>query len=308
MHGNSITLADLVEPLWDSTAHPQGNRNLSDKLENIVAAYFPDLRDKRGLGAGTPERSYYTAVSKLLDSIGEKLKPKVLCLSDLSNTGAGHPDFGLYVANQIQKGEPREGQAPERGVIEMKSVKEDAWLTADTKQVSKYWGAYRLVIVTNLRDFVILGEDENGGVARLETFRLAKNEAEFWEMVATPQKFAKQVGRAFGEYLRRALTQSAALREPKDVAWFLASYARDALQRVEEAGDLPALAIIRSSLEEALGIKFEGDKGEHFFRSTLVQTPFHGVFSAWVLWAKTIPLPSCGSIGARPIGISTYRL
>jgi hypothetical protein len=132
---------------------------LSDKLEQIISGYFSDLRDKRGLGAGTPERSYYPAVSKLLDAIGGQLKPKVLCLSDLSNTGAGQPDFGLYVANQVQKGEPKKGQAPERGVIEMKSVKEDAWLTADTKQVSKYWGAYLLVIVTNLRDFLILGED-----------------------------------------------------------------------------------------------------------------------------------------------------
>jgi SAM-dependent methyltransferase len=265
---------------------------LPDKLEHLVSTYFSDLRDKHGLGAGTPERSYYPAVSKLLDAIGERLKPKVLCLSDLSNTGAGQPDFGLYVANQVQKGEPKKGQAPERGVIEMKSVKEDAWLTADTKQVSKYWGAYRLVIVTNLRDFLILGEDGTGHVARLETFRLAKSEADFWEMAATPQKSAKEVGQAFGEYLRRALTQSVALREPKDVAWFLASYARDALQRVEEAGDLPALASIRSSLEQALGVKFEGERGEHFFRSTLVQTLFYGVFSAWVLWAKTVPRPA----------------
>ena len=258
----------------------------------IVEAYFSDLRDKRGLGAGTPERSYYPAVAKLLNSIGEQLKPKVLCLSDLSNTGAGQPDFGLYVANQVQKGEPRKGQVPERGVIEMKSVKDDAWLTADTTQVSKYWGAYRLVIVTNLRDFLILGENGNGKLARLETFQLAESEVEFWQVVATPQKSARRIGRVFGEYLRRALTQSVALREPKDVAWFLASYARDALQRIEEVGDLPALASIRSSLEQALGVKFEGDKGEHFFRSTLVQTLFYGVFSAWVLWAKTTPRPS----------------
>jgi predicted helicase len=32
---------------------------------------------------------------------------------------------------------------------------------------------------------------------------------------------------------------------------------------------------------------FEGDKGEHFFRSTLVQTLFYGVFSAWVLWHRS---------------------
>ena len=265
---------------------------MSDKLEQIISSYFADLRDRRGLGAGTPERSYYPAVAKLLDAIGQQLKPGVLCLSDLGNTGSGQPDFGLYVANQVQKGEPRKGQSPERGVIEMKPVKDDAWLTADTKQVSKYWNAYGLVIVTNLRDFLILGKDEHGKVAKLETFRLANSEPAFWEMVNAPQKSAKQVGRAFGEYLKRALSQSVKLTEPRDVAWFLASYGRDALQRVEEAGGLPELASIRSSLEEALGVTFEGDKGEHFFRSTLVQTLFYGVFSAWVLWAKSTPRPS----------------
>ena len=34
---------------------------------------------------------------------------------------------------------------------------------------------------------------------------------------------------------------------------------------------------------------FEGEKGEHFFRSTLVQTLFYGVFSAWVLWRREQP-------------------
>ena len=38
-------------------------------------------------------------------------------------------------------------------------------------------------------------------------------------------------------------------------------------------------------------MKFEAEKGEHFFRSTLVQTLFYGVFSAWVLWHKEKPAP-----------------
>lgn len=56
-----------------------------------------------------------------------------------------------------------------------------------------------------------------------------------------------------------------------------------------ENSDLPALAAVRGALEEAIGLKFEGEKGEHFFRSTLVQTLFYGVFSAWVLWNKKHP-------------------
>ena len=43
---------------------------------------------------------------------------------------------------------------------------------------------------------------------------------------------------------------------------------------------------MRSALEEALGVRFEGARGEAFFRSTLVQTLFYGLFSAWVLWAR----------------------
>ncbi|RKD71031.1 type ISP restriction/modification enzyme [Rhizobium sp. WW_1] len=265
---------------------------MTDKLISIVENYFAAVRDVHRLGSGTKERSYYPAVAELLNALGQDLKPRVICLSDLGNTGAGHPDFGLFAANQIQKGEPRKGQMPERGVIEMKGVADETWLTAATDQISKYFGAYRLVIVSNIRDFLIIGEGPDGKATKLEGFRLAPDAATFWNMVATPRKSAEHLGRAFGEYLKRALTQSVALREPKDVAWFLASYARDALQRVQETGDLPALANVRASLEEALGVRFEAAKGDHFFRSTLVQTLFYGVFSAWVLWARETPRSS----------------
>ena len=97
---------------------------------------------------------------------------------------------------------------------------------------------------------------------------------------------AREFGIGLGEYLCRALSHRAALTEPKDLAWLLASYARDALARVEAAGDDSSLQAVRSALEEALGVRFEGDKGARFFHSTLVQTLFYGVFSAWVLWAR----------------------
>ena len=49
---------------------------------------------------------------------------------------------------------------------------------------------------------------------------------------------------------------------------------------------------MRSALEDALGVRFEGERGAAFFRSTLVQTLFYGVFSAWVLWARQFPTPT----------------
>src|SRR5207245_6960992 len=104
-----------------------------------------------------------------------------------------------------------------------------------------------------------------------------------------PRSTAQQKGEQFIEFIKRACLHVAPLSNPKDVAWFLASYGRDALFRVEQQRQLPALQAVRSALEEALGMKFADEKGEHFFRSTLVQTLFYGVFSAWVRWHKDKP-------------------
>ena len=256
------------------------------KLLAAVEAYFADLRRVRASGGATGERSYYPALEGLLRAVGSTLKPKVFCVLELADQGAGHPDFALYTARQVQKGRPRPGQVPERGVVEVKGVGDDAWLTAKSDQVSRYWDRYRLVMVTNLRDFVLMGADGVGGPARLEAFPLAEDADDFWRKVERPRAFAGQVGTGLGEYLARGLSHRAALAEPKDLAWLLASYARDGLARVEAAGNAPSLLTVRSALEEALGIRFEGRRGERLFRSTLIQTLFYGVFSAWVLWSR----------------------
>jgi len=258
---------------------------------NPLETYIRELYDIRSSGAATPESSYYSPLANLLNDIGKTLKPKVRCIINLNNRGAGLPDGGLFTPDQFQKpteAEPLPGQIPGRGVIEVKSTSEDAWLTAAGEQVSRYWGKYRQVLVTNLRDFLLVGQDAEGRPVKLESYRLAVSEADFWREAAHPRRLAMAHGERFTEYLKRVMLQAAPLAAPKDVAWFLASYARDAKARIEGA-DLPALQVLRAALEEALGLKFEGDKGEHFFRSTLVQTIFYGVFSAWVLWSKKYP-------------------
>ena len=175
-------------------------------------------------------------------------------------------------------------------MVEVKAVSDDAWLTADNAQVSRYWELYRLVLVTNTRDFVLLGLDGHGNPAKLETFRLADSTADFEAKLQHPRAFARNAGPALDEYLGRALSHRATLAEPRDLARLLASYARDGLARVEASGDASSLNAVRSALEDALGVRFQGERGAAFFRSTLVQTLFYGVFSAWVLWARKPPL------------------
>ena len=263
-----------------------------NKLKAAVEDYLAELRRIRATGGGTGELSYYPPLTNLLNAVGGSLRPRVHCVSQLAQQGAGHPDFGLYAAGQVSRGQPKQGQTPEGGVVEVKAAGDDAWLTADGEQVSRYWQRYRLVLVTNTRDFVLLGEDAQGNPARLETFRLADSAAEFEERLQHPRAFANGVGTALAEYLGRALSHRATLAEPRDLARLLASYARDGLARVAAAGDASSLNAVRSALEEALGVKFEGERGAAFFRSTLVQTLFYGVFSAWVLWARQTPPPT----------------
>ena len=261
------------------------------KLTSIVEEYLGDLRRLRASGGATGELSTYPALANLLNAIGATLRPKVFCVSEMADQGAGHPDFGLYAAKQVQRGRPRAGQIPECGVVEVKSPDEDAWLTDESDQVSRYWDRYRLVLVTNTRNFVLLGKDADGNPAKLETFSLAESEDEFEALLQKPRVFARNVGAGLGEYLCRALSHPATIVEPSDLAWLLASYARDGLARVEAAGDPNSLVAVRSALEDALGVKFEGERGAAFFRSTLVQTLFYGVFSAWVLWSRKTPTP-----------------
>jgi len=254
-------------------------------------AYLTSLREIRSSGEAVDETSYYGALETFLNEIGKSLKPRVRCVLSLKNRGAGIPDGGLFTDEQLKKSRGEEkplSQIPARGVIEVKPTSDDAWITADSEQVSRYWAKYRQVLVTNYRDFVFVGQDPAGNPVKLESYRLADSEKEFWASAAHPKKTVTQHGPMFVEFAQRALLHAAPIASPEAVAWFLASYARDALARIG-LRELPALASVRKALEEALGLAFEGEKGEHFFRSTLVQTLFYGVFSAWVLWSKKYP-------------------
>ena len=253
---------------------------------HLLESFLSASKSVHNTGGGTKETSYYTAINNLLDGVGLTLKPKVRCVMQLKNLGAGNPDGGLFTADQFdrQTGEAKDLGKPSRGVIEVKAPAEPVDDTATTGQITKYWDRYKLVLVTNLRDWLLLGEREGHRVT-LERFSLAPNEADFWALAGHPAKAQTEKGEAFEDFLRRVLQHNAPLGDPKDLAALLASYAREARHRVEHATDTAAkqLEALQHSLESSLGVTFSATEGGHFFRSTLVQTLFYGVFSAWVL-------------------------
>ncbi len=227
---------------------------------------------------GTPELSHYPALKNLFDAVGDELTPKVRAVVHYSEPGSGQPDLGFFSADNPQ---------PDRGVVEVKGAGDNLNDLIASKQVDDYWRIHKLVLVTNLREFALVGQDHAGAKRTLERYSLANSSAAFDALLKHPVAAANRHGVSLGEYLLRVMSHRSTIAEPRDLARLLASYARDALQRVEQAAEEEeSLSTTREALEQALGMTFEDERGEGFFRSTLVQTLFYGVFAAWVLWAR----------------------
>jgi hypothetical protein len=249
----------------------------------LLDLYADAIAQIRNLHAGTRETSFYPALSNLFDAIGNGLDPRVVSLNHVSGKRAGIPDFGLFERARTRRGETpewREGIAPDRGVVEVKGIGQDIALLVASDQVKRqYLPAFGLVLATNLWQFRLVSAE---GV--IDSFDLAENEAGFLALIhgTRPRHLATR----FADFLERCLLTAAPLASPAALAFFLASYARDALALLDERADLPALASLRRSMEETLELSFDARDGAHLFRSTLVQTLFYGLFSAWIVEAR----------------------
>lgn len=255
---------------------------------DVLSHYLSQISYARATGQANPEVSYYPALANLLNAVGATMKPRVHCVINPKNQGAGIPDGGLFTHDQLASQPVTDGWPapnPARGAVEAKSPHDDVDAIAQSQQVKRYAEKYGQVLVTNLREFLPVVQRPGGQIAPGERFRLAADESRFWDIAAFPRTLPEGEADRFVQYLERVLRYNAPLNTPADVAWYLASYAREAGARVEHAG-LASLASIRAALEDALGLHFTSERGAHFFRSTLVQTLFYGIFSAWVLWSK----------------------
>jgi hypothetical protein len=256
----------------------------------ILGQYLAEVARVRATGAGTGETSYYSALQGALSTVGDALRPKVICLSQMSGAGA-YPDFGLFTQPQLGRGGVPaswpSGPVPERGVVEADDIPASLSIKRGSAQVSGYLAAHGLVLITNFRDFELLERDPAGAVQVVERFTFGRDTTAFFAWAAgARQSEDGPIAVGFAEFLQRVLLRRAPLADPKTVAFFLASYARDALARIESRATLPALSSLRDALGQSLGMTFEPGKGEHLFRSTLIQTLYYGLFSAWVTHAR----------------------
>ena len=243
-------------------------------LKPLISTYLSSLHTVHDSGKATDERSYYPPLAALFNGVGTTLSPHVVALLEVADQGQGkgigHPDFLLQVDTahkDIRAAVEVKGSAPELDTI------------IHSEQVKRYLTHHDPIIVTNLREFALVkvGKNHLPEVIMRETF--ASSEAAFW--LASPTTIANQHAESFADFLQAAMTWNAVIKRPGELAEALARYARETLRRLESQPP-EAMAGLRKALADALGLQFTGAEGEHFFRSSLVQTLFYGLFSAWV--------------------------
>lgn len=241
------------------------------------------MRTARSFGAHTAETTFYTPLSNLLNTVGEGLKPRVVFVAHPGSRDGNLPDGGLFPVAGRRQTAPLPNQRPERGAVEIKPPGESLATLAQSEQVRRYLREYGLCLITNYHQFQLV-ELRHGAPSVMESYDLTRTADALWNGPLT--ELARRHSATLPDFLARVLTRKVPLEKPKDVAELLASYAREARERAAEH-PIVAFEGVKSALQESLGITFEGDKGDHFFRSTLIQTLFYGIFSAWILWRRS---------------------
>lgn len=182
----------------------------------ILSDYLGEIARIRATKAGTGEISYYAALGGALNAAGERLRPRVFCVPNLRNRGAGFPDMGLFVAGRgLAPEEWPAGRPPERGVVEVDDVPAEISLKSKSSQVRRYLGAYGIVLVTNYREFALLGLDARGQIEQREHFTFGCDDAGAFFALARSTRWSPGVRQKIRRISRARPAAPGAARTPR---------------------------------------------------------------------------------------------
>ena len=242
-----------------------------------VLSYLESIQAVRSTGKATAEQSFKSKLEVLLTAIGQGLDPELYATMELKDEGAGRPDLGVF-------------EKKSRGlrlVVEVKGWKENIYDTAAGAQVSKYWKNYGFVLVTNFREFILVARNADTKEASIEARYRISSTAKSFEN-AMPAKLAEEHEQGLTDFLEGVFARPSPILRPKDLAADLARHAREAKRRLSRHS-IADLKPLQDAFESALGLTFNDEHGLDFFRSSVVQTLFYGLFSGWMLWQRTLP-------------------
>lgn len=253
-----------------------------------VSEYVAETRHLDSESTST-EATFYPAIKTLITAIlKEGRLPFEVRVNTSETKGKTHdmPDFVLADDKMFV------------GVFgETKRANEDlADIAASTErndQIGRYLAQTGVVLLCNVRGFGLLAckpdyQRKPSAPVPPDKRALIKT-IDLWSAVAGIGPRAKIDETALTELIEiveRSVTDYAPIADPADLAKVLARQARDAKDRLPE--DLRPVRPLLDDYRQALGLAFDIDdeRGDRFFRSSLVQTAFYSLFAAWVLWDK----------------------
>ena len=260
-----------------------------DTLHSEVSKYVNQTRRLNALPS-TTEETFYPAIRDLISTV---LKDRRLPFevrtgtSEAKAQGTDRPDFILADA-ALFVGVFGEVKLPNAALDDI------AHSTERNNQIGRYLARTGVVLITNIRSFGLVVC--TAGYVRSTDSPVPPDEREILGTVDVWDGSSSIGGRTridaqtvfdLVSLIERSVTDFAPIADPADLAKVLARQARDAREGLPS--DLRPVAPLLDDYRQALGLSFDvGDeKGDRFFRSSLIQTAFYSLFAAWILWDRT---------------------
>ena len=213
----------------------------------------------------------------------EQLPFEVRASTSEHRSGGGHdmPDIALYDGGG--------DYVVVCGEVKLPSVdiREIALSEGQNDQVGRYLAQTRVVIVSNVRGFGLV--TLRPGAIRSARIPPADRDiemiVELWPSTAAMSRGDSISPDSIAELLvllETAVTRHAPIAEPESLAKILASQAKRAKAQLP-VHFTQAVKGLAEDFGKGLGVTFEGEEGEEFFRSSLIQTIFYGLFAGWTL-------------------------
>lgn len=155
-------------------------------------------------------------------------------------------------------------------------------------QIGRYLARTGVVVLCNVKSMGLLLC--RPGLDRVGLDRIEPKDRELTRVVGLWPKQAgaplSEAARQLAELIETALLDNAPIADPATLARVLALQAKSA--KADLPADLRELDTLLEDYRDALGLSFDLDdeEGREFFRSTLIQTAFYGLFAAWALWQR----------------------
>lgn len=254
-----------------------------------AAQYVTETRRLSTLGT-TTEETFYPAIRDLLALVlhAQGLPFEVRTgTSEAKTRGTDRPDF-VFADAALFVGVFGEVKKPDVALEEI------AVSTERDNQIGRYLARTGVVLITNVRGFGLLTCAPTytrvvGTPVPPDQRELITN-VDLWENASGKSgSFHVDDDAVYSliELVTRSITDYAPIADPADLAKVLARQARDSKDALPD--DLAPIAPLLDDYRQALGLSFNiGDeKGDRFFRSSLIQTAFYSLFAAWVLWQRT---------------------